>query len=457
MRSSVVKIKKEESMKKLVIIALALLLALPAVTFAGSATSRWDMTIGGYVKMDMGWSSQGGGADQTQAFKKSSAAMKPSVTDEYGSFFATAQETRMNFLVKGPDAWGAKTSAFIEYDFRGWGNQDRGGANLRHAFMNFDWAQDSLLIGRFWLPESTPTPFVLGIGDLPEAKMGRTEQITWTHRFGKAFTSQIGIVNSATNYNTSSVTGVSTMPSTGTYANSKDRSMAPMLAGDFKYNSDACGKIGTNSLTFGFNGLLGYTRETWQRTSDLAGVAYAANRKYDDATVKAYKINIYTFVPIIPEKNANKTGALSISGGAQIFSNLTNEVTWGPQGGNPSGAYARFDGITEVAPTWFSAWGALTYNFTNAFQGNLIYANTHAMNVSNAWKTANRDLYTSNDVYMMSFGYDVNPAVKLGAEFSHYFTKYGNDSLATGTSTASGTGSNTGSANIVRFAAYYFF
>jgi hypothetical protein len=28
-------------------------------------------------------------------------------------------ETRFNFLIKGPDLWGAKTSAFIEGDFRG--------------------------------------------------------------------------------------------------------------------------------------------------------------------------------------------------------------------------------------------------------------------------------------------------------------------------------------------------
>ncbi|MBA4390739.1 MAG: hypothetical protein C0399_07360 [Syntrophus sp. (in: bacteria)] len=449
MRSSVVKIKKEESMKKLVIIALALLLALPVVGFAGSATSRWDMTIGGYVKMDMGWSDQSGGPDQTRAFKKSNAATRPNVNDEYGTMFMTAQESRLNFLVKGPDAWGAKTSAFMEFDFRGWGNTDRGGANIRHAFLKFDWARDSLLIGRFWLPEGTPTPFMLGIGDLPEAKMGRSEQITWTHKFGKTFTSQLGLVNSARTYNGIGTTDEQVVAGVA----SRSRSMAPMLAGDFNFKSDACGKIGANMLTFGFNGLYGYTKETWQRTVNDAGVAYQATRKYDDANVRAYKINIYTFIPIIPERNANKANALSVSGGAQMFSNLSNEVTWGPQGASPSSVYPRFDGAMEQAPTYFSAWGALSYNFTHAFQGNLIYGHTHATNVSNAWKRAYPDQIVSNNVYMVTLGYDVSPAIKLGAEFSHYFTKYGNDSAAL----ALAGGSNTGSANIGRLAAYYFF
>ena len=35
---------------------LALFLAVPAISYAGSATSRWDLTIGGQIKFDVGWS-----------------------------------------------------------------------------------------------------------------------------------------------------------------------------------------------------------------------------------------------------------------------------------------------------------------------------------------------------------------------------------------------------------------
>ena len=55
------KTKKEEGMKKTLVIMLALFLAIPAISYAGSATSRWDMTIGGNIKFDMGWADQSGG------------------------------------------------------------------------------------------------------------------------------------------------------------------------------------------------------------------------------------------------------------------------------------------------------------------------------------------------------------------------------------------------------------
>ena len=43
-------------MKKIVVVMLALTLAIPAVSFAGSATSRWDLTIGGDIKTDFAYS-----------------------------------------------------------------------------------------------------------------------------------------------------------------------------------------------------------------------------------------------------------------------------------------------------------------------------------------------------------------------------------------------------------------
>ena len=54
------KTKKEEGMKKIVVVMLALFLAIPAISYAGSATSRWDLTIGGVVKFDVGWTDQSG-------------------------------------------------------------------------------------------------------------------------------------------------------------------------------------------------------------------------------------------------------------------------------------------------------------------------------------------------------------------------------------------------------------
>ena len=55
------KTKKEEGMKKTLVIMLALFLAIPAISYAGAVNSRWDMSIGGNIKFDVGWTDQSGG------------------------------------------------------------------------------------------------------------------------------------------------------------------------------------------------------------------------------------------------------------------------------------------------------------------------------------------------------------------------------------------------------------
>ena len=64
------------------------------------------------------------------------------LADEYGNYFSAGGETRLNFLIKGPDGWGAKTIGFIEGDFRGaTGGSNYGTFALRHAFMKMQWAK----------------------------------------------------------------------------------------------------------------------------------------------------------------------------------------------------------------------------------------------------------------------------------------------------------------------------
>ncbi|HOP86318.1 MAG TPA: hypothetical protein PKZ54_07575, partial [Syntrophorhabdaceae bacterium] len=106
-------------MKRFFVIALALLLALPAISYAGSATSRWDVTIGGYVKVELGYSDQLRANQYIAPYRESKGRKVGG--DEYGNWFMTGVQTRFNFLIKGPDVWGMKSMAFIEGDFYGAG------------------------------------------------------------------------------------------------------------------------------------------------------------------------------------------------------------------------------------------------------------------------------------------------------------------------------------------------
>ncbi len=55
---TLLKLKKEEGMKKLVIIALAVFLAMPVLSHAAAVNNRWDMTIGGFVQFHGGYADQ---------------------------------------------------------------------------------------------------------------------------------------------------------------------------------------------------------------------------------------------------------------------------------------------------------------------------------------------------------------------------------------------------------------
>jgi len=91
----------EEKIKKIVVLLLALFLVLPAIADAGSVTSRYDITIGGFVKMDLGWGSQDSGPDYAAAVR-GSMPNNQNQLDEYGSTYWYAGETRLNMLIKGP-------------------------------------------------------------------------------------------------------------------------------------------------------------------------------------------------------------------------------------------------------------------------------------------------------------------------------------------------------------------
>ena len=62
-------------MKKFAVLCVAVMLAIPVSGHAGSATSRWDLTIGGLVKIGSGYADQSSNQDVTFAERR--AALPP--------------------------------------------------------------------------------------------------------------------------------------------------------------------------------------------------------------------------------------------------------------------------------------------------------------------------------------------------------------------------------------------
>ena len=88
--------------------------------------------------------------------------------------------SRLGLDVKGPKLGSAKTSAKIEFDFRGSGTT-LSLIRLRHAYFNFDWGKSSVLAGQTWHPffgEVSPQMLNLNTG-APFQPFSRAPQVRY--------------------------------------------------------------------------------------------------------------------------------------------------------------------------------------------------------------------------------------------------------------------------------------
>ncbi len=425
-------------MKKVLIIVFALLLALPAVGFAGSATSRWDLTIGGFVKVDAGYTNQAGGPspaglemyfpDRDDYNGNQAAANKA------GSFGMATGQTSLNFLVKGPDAWGAKTTAFVQGNFVGQTNNNGsntgtryGTFSLSHAYMDFTWANTKLVVGQNWqLWGFQPSYTFLGLYDLLMAGRGNTvPQISITQNFTKSFYASFGIQEP---YNFKDQNGgaanlglannfVSTYAqyaAAGAGTNVRVTSQIPDFAAEIGYKSDACGKIGPNMMQFAAGGFWGQDTLIYIEPSAPA----AARNKYSTQTIDRWGAAFKAFVPIIPEKNLNKAGALSVSGSVFTGQNLANWFL-GARNIISMIPYDRPGADASYAvPVTTGGWGQVSYYFTDkVYVNGLVGYNRNY--VSDMYKQIYPNQIQQWSQWIVNVIYDVNPAVRFGVEYSY--------------------------------------
>jgi hypothetical protein len=432
-------------MKKFLVLFVALLLALPAISYAGSVTSRWDVTIGGFVKADFGYADQGVGADGFIANRRARDGFE-NVYDEYGNYFNAAGEGRLNFLIKGPETWGAKSSAFVEGDFRGgWGAAASYGLfQLRHAFLKFDWTKDTLIIGQTWQAWGLMPCFcVLNVNELgPFNKGGRVPQITWTHGFTKQLSTTVSM--SSPYGALGSTVGQNTVNRWSKY---------PQLAGEVNYKTDAMGKIGPWMLQFGVGGFIGREKLPYadDGTTELPITSFtpggnqqtAAHWRDEERTI--WGLSFKGFVPIICERKPDqKAGALGF--GYAIFTGQGHNAYQGPL---QVVSYLRGTGESRdlATPTFWGGWGQLFFYLTNTVSTNVQYGQVK-YNASQSYRAANVNTVKDVRHYIWNIIWDPNPAVRVGAQLSRVYTQY---------MAPTATLRDNGAFNEVRIAAYYFF
>jgi len=458
-------------MKKLILVLLVLFLAVPALSNAGTATSRWDLTIGGWVKFDATYSNRamGVGGDVYWADRDNLGANRDA-SKENGAFQMFGGDTVLNFSVKGPDAWGAKTMAFIEGDFRGQttnGGQAgtrNGTFSLRHAFMKFNWAATELLVGHTWQAWGLmPTFNLLGSWDmLGFMKGARQAQVRVSQNFSKDFQGTIGVFSPSINtdalgyanaYNLTYAPQANGVMSNNT-GSTRGAANWPHLFGELLYKTDACGKIGPWGMQFGISGFIGQ--------DEIIYVDQVTTNSYKSDSLRSWAAAFKGFIPIIPEKKGDKTGALSVTG--QVFTGRNLQVY--EPGRNGPLSITPFDadgtvGVNYAAPTLTGFWAQLSYNITDSVSLSGLYG-YRRLGMGERARQAFAGIVDKNQHYIVNLMYNVNPAVRLGVEYTYIasnYNAYGSAGQLTGWAAApAGTTLDTkGSVQTGRVAAWYFF
>jgi len=263
--------------------ALLVLVALVALPASAMAAKAGDFELGGYVKLHTWWDSTSlvnknvsvMGATAMGGNARKGAVGAPGYD---GRFRMTAQDTRFNFKIKGPDVFGAKTQGYIEVDFDGSGQDPEANVTnavqprLRHAWFRMDWPGGwQILMGQYWGVFCNYWPDTVNSGPLFGHGMAtqRLPQIRVTYKGGPwTFVALAGTPGDEADNDTFGFLGLNAFPGSRAYPGG--RTCMPQFGVQATFEKDLWGKAAFFSRPRGFS----------------ASVSFGIQRmKYDEGVV----------------------------------------------------------------------------------------------------------------------------------------------------------------------------
>ncbi|MRR07143.1 MAG: hypothetical protein EG828_09390 [Deltaproteobacteria bacterium] len=398
-------------------------------------TSKFKLSIGGYVKLDYAYNSVsfGSGAPARSAVQ---VPKSTSVAGKQDQSVFTARQSRLWFKVAGPTFMGAKTNALLEADFYGSGSSNEApDFRLRHAYGSLDWPNTQILFGQtsdIFGPAVPSTVDFLHGATYGTPNQPRVPQVRLTQKVdlnaSNSLKLVVGLQNPVqNNYGTTASTPTS-FSTSGSAVN---------VAGQAMWISKALGVapgfygMAMNSLTVGVFGLWG-------------NQDYQINASGDTKSLDSWGYGLYTFVPLIKSKDG-KSRAMTMSLEAQAF--MAANMAF--NGATAGVAVEGSDGYAKPAKG-FGAYGQLIFYPTQDLGITAGYERRNAIDSSSYgdnYEQSNTNIY-------LNVAYDLNAAIRVAAEYQNLNTHYGHNNPSGSGSLA---GSGNGTANIARFAAYYFF
>ncbi|MBN2485663.1 MAG: hypothetical protein JXB34_06790 [Bacteroidales bacterium] len=241
--------------------------------------------------------------------------------------------SRLKFGISGPDAFGAKTTGLIEFDFTARsisGSSTTAGLRFRQAWAKLNWENTELLAGRAWHPlasiDVVPSVMALSIG-APFQPFNRSDQVTVTYKAG-----YLNFIASASFQNDYTSNG----PAGKTYAY-QNNSLIPNLHAQVKLKSDNL-IIGAG---FDYKKLLPRTTVT----SPVYGKIASNGASVNCAALLAY--------------GQYKTGKLTVSAKTILSSNTSESLMTGAFGTVSRDSVTGYEEYTPFRH--FFAWGNISY------------------------------------------------------------------------------------------------
>jgi hypothetical protein len=459
-------IEKEENMKKKVLglIAGTLLVAAPAMAqevpqvapapyncdfmpscevapgiygkMGSPATSKFNLSIGGFVKLDYAYNSVNLGQSGSLAPGKGEIPKAGSTAAQRDQSIFTARQSRFWLKVAGPTFLGAKTGALIEADFYG----DPSAAaespqlRMRQAWGSIDWTNTSILFGQAY---DVFGPMVASTIDFRSgASFGtpnnpRVPQLRVIQKVDLNADNALKLIIGLQDPNQDANNNAGTF--------SDNVGAAVNVAGQAMWVSKALGVapgyygLSMNSLSAGFFGLYGSQKV----------------KSNDNHAVDSWGYGFYTFVPILKSKDGkNRAMTMSFEGEAYMAANMTF---------NSATASAFVNGGKNAAKGYGLGGQFIFYPIQDlGITAGYLRRNAYDYASYNSPAVANFQKYNQN-IYA-NVAYDLNAAVRVAVEYENLNTHYGNPtSIATDKSSVLDSTAGSGTVNIARLAFFYFF
>jgi hypothetical protein len=396
-------------------------------------TSKFKLSIGGYVKLDYAHNSNASGPTTNPAGASAGVHKEESIF--------TAKQSRFWLKVGGPTFLGAKTNALIEADFYGAGSlsNEFGNMRMRHAYGSIDWPNTQVLFGQFWDvfgPAAADTIDFRQGGDTGTPNSPRVPQIRLTQKLNlnsdNAFKFVLGLQNPVQD---SAVAGSNAFPTV--VANGGNGSMVN-VAGQIMFSSKVLGVspgfmgLGMSPLQVGLFGMFG-------------------NEKIpNNQSVDSYGYGLYGFVPLLKSSDGKgRAMTLSLETQAALVNglNVQNGTSLAFVGTRPNLYAAK--GFTVYGQLKFYPTQELGVTAGYMRRGAIDYSayNNFVKAAAPPATAAAASFQKYNELSYINLTYDLNAAIRLATEYEHHVTQYGGNA----------TGTNYGQNNVYRMSAYYFF